>query len=726
MMSEAENRIGHFIDNGDGTVTDTITGLMWMRCAIGQSWDGKTCQGGTKKFDWREARKIRHSFAGHDDWRLPNIDELKTLIAAIGKTAFPDNPRTRFWSSSQYPGYSASVWGVDFSNGFANHYSTSRGLDVRLVRGESLFGAFGENPLQSLLANTRRRSTLPFDHELTQSSSKETLKLTEEGESLSLAGPIDSPIHIGHFIDNGDGTVTDTRTGLTWMRCAMGQTWDGSTCKGKVQKYPWNEAKKLRHTFVGYDDWRLPDIDELKMLIDRGQSDQSIDMKAFPDAPRLYFWSLSPFTKKIGHAWGVDFNDGYVDYYGGNFRLYVRLVRGGQCLESLGTKQLHSELNVEVPFIPTELVCDRYSSPGANLSECIKGMMTSGAPIQVNLDKLLQYLPTAYRNSFGKREAASLAQFLANMGVGMEPDPRFGNLLPKPGKDIFLFNMSVNAPSSPTKEYTAATILMHLASTVAHADGSVSPEEERHLEEHIDTWLHLSADERIRLKAHTQWLLTSFPGLKGIKERLEHLNAAQKESIEKFLVSVAQADGYIDPTEIKILGKIYELLGLDAQNLYSQAHLAAVEPVIVQAADTARQGFAIPRPPAKKAAQGVTLDMGSVEAKLAETVAVSALLNSIFADDEPVTVQPIPVQESTESAAIPGLNAEAFAFMRILTSKLLWSRKELENLAVENGLMLDGTLDSINDASFDVFGEPFCEGDDPIEINSEIAKEIVA
>lgn len=376
-------------------------------------------------------------------------------------------------------------------------------------------------------------------------------------------------------------------------------------------------------------------------------------------------------------------------------------------------------------LLPQSLLGGYGGTEFQNLFRGLKGMMTSDTPIQVGLDKLLQHIPSVNRESFGKRETTALAQLLAKVGVGMEPDARFGNLLPKPGQEVVLFKISDKSPSLPSKEYAAAAILLHLAIAVANADGTIAAEEEHHLEEHLETWLHLSPDERIRLKAHTQWLLTSFPGLNGIKKRLELLNPSQKESIGKFIVSVAQADGYIDPTEIKILNKIYELLGLDARNLYSHAHSAAVEPVTVQVADIVKHGYAIPTPPVMTPTEGIFLDMSSVEAKLAETVAVSALLNNIFTDDEPVEAQPILVQEFTDPTVIPGLDAETSAFMCTLAAKLMWTRKELESLAAEKNLMLDGMLDSINDASFDHFGGPFFEGDDPIEINTEFAKEIV-
>jgi hypothetical protein len=63
--------------------------------------------------------------------------------------------------------------------------------------------------------------------------------------------------------------------------------------------------------------------------------------------------------------------------------------------------------------------------------------------------------------------------------------------------------------------------------------------------------------------------------------------------------------------------------------------------------------------------------------------------------------------------------------MQLLGSKLSWTREELETLASKYNIMLDGTLDSINDASFDHFGGPFFEGDDPIEINADFAKAIL-
>ena len=214
--------------------------------------------------------------------------------------------------------------------------------------------------------------------------------------------------------------------------------------------------------------------------------------------------------------------------------------------------------------------------------------------------------------------------------------------------------------------------------------------------------------------------------MNGVKRRIEVLSLERRESLGRFLVGVAQADGYIDQMEMKILTKIYEMLGLDTQSLYSHAHAAAVEPVTVQTVDFAKpKGYAIPAPPPKPTT-GVFLDMSAIEAKLAETVAVSAILNNIFTGEEPATARTSAPEPTVPDVAVAGLDPESFTFMQVLASKLIWARNELEQLASEHNLMLDGTLDCINDASFDHFGGPFCEGDDPIEINAEYAKEIAA
>jgi len=75
---------------------------------------------------------------------------------------------------------------------------------------------------------------------------------------------------------------------------------------------------------------------------------------------------------------------------------------------------------------------------------------------------------------------------------------------------------------------------------------------------------------------------------------------------------------------------------------------------------------------------------------------------------------------------IAGLDSEQSAFVRVLISKPSWTREELEVKAAENKLMLDGALDSINDAFYKIHNQPLFEGEDVIDINHEVLKEIPA
>ena len=89
--------------------------------------------------------------------------------------------------------------------------------------------------------------------------------------ALVLVGSVSPALAAKTYSDNGDGTVTDPTTGLTWMRCSMGQTWDGvnSTCTGTASTYTFDQANALTGTltFAGQSDWRVPTIQELQTIL---------------------------------------------------------------------------------------------------------------------------------------------------------------------------------------------------------------------------------------------------------------------------------------------------------------------------------------------------------------------------------------------------------------------------------------------------------------------------
>lgn len=91
-------------------VLDKTTGLMWQRCALGQTWDGNNCAGIAAHYRWEEAVSAagKNEEGGYHDWYLPEKEDLESLIdpeltePTIDLNAFPNNPNDLFWSSSAY------------------------------------------------------------------------------------------------------------------------------------------------------------------------------------------------------------------------------------------------------------------------------------------------------------------------------------------------------------------------------------------------------------------------------------------------------------------------------------------------------------------------------------------------------------------------------------------------------------------------------------------------
>ena len=238
-----------FIDNNDGTVTHKKTGLIWQRCAVGQTWTGSSCNGFATHSPIDSASKLTSNFAGKSDWRIPRVDELTTIIEdnknspTINTVIFPTNQPSFFLSSTPVSKNPTKFWLVDFWSGYAvngdaDWISTviADGVTVRFVRG----GA-----------------ALPSTGEYTPTTD---------------------------FIDNGDGTVTHKKTNLTWQRCPAGQTWTGSNCVGQIQNYPYLQAINQTSNLAGKNDWRLPTITELRTIVEYKNFSPALNSTIFPNS----------------------------------------------------------------------------------------------------------------------------------------------------------------------------------------------------------------------------------------------------------------------------------------------------------------------------------------------------------------------------------------------------------------------------------------------------------
>ena len=128
----------------DGTVTDTVTGLMWMQCSLGQTYVNDTCSDSNDAahYNWQEALEAAEAstFANHADWRLPNIKELSSLAArdryspAINSTVFPNTPSDFYWTASPNASDMYFAWRFYFNTGYDNVGNRGDLYYVRLVR----------------------------------------------------------------------------------------------------------------------------------------------------------------------------------------------------------------------------------------------------------------------------------------------------------------------------------------------------------------------------------------------------------------------------------------------------------------------------------------------------------------------------------------------------------------------------------------------------------------
>ena len=386
-----------------------------------------------------------------------------------------------------------------------------------------------------------------------------------------------------------------------------------------------------------------------------------------------------------------------------------------------------------VALLPDELLLSHGGKIVEDLRAWTSALLADGSSVVVPVDDLVQRWSPGRVEKLAKRDASSLASLLAKIGVGIEPDVRFGSPAPKPGSDAVLFRMPDGATAAPSAVYTAATTLVRLTAAVAAADGTISAPEQQHLAEHTEHVLGLDTAERARLGAHFAFLAAHTISMAGMKRKIDALAATQRAHVGQFLIGVAAADGVVSGEEIATLTKLFARLGLDETDVYRQVHaLGAADsgPVTVRDAQPSTR-WTVPDEVAAAAQRtSVTLDRAKVQARIAETAHVSALLSGIFAEDSAAdATRRVPDMAAAGMAAaapVEGLDAAHSTLAAALAAQSRWSRDEMENLAESFGLpLLAGAIDVINEAALEVCGDLLIEGDDPVTINAYTVEEML-
>jgi Mg-chelatase subunit ChlD len=130
------------------------------------------------------------------------------------------------------------------------------------------------------------------------------------------------------FVVHENNTVTDNTTGLMWAQCSVGQS--GLDCvNGAAIHKDWQQALVTANTSTlgGFDDWRLPNLKELRSLVNYTEYNPSIEYTIFPRTPSQPVWTATPYANIINASWCIDLDSGKDKICERDEPYVVRLVR---------------------------------------------------------------------------------------------------------------------------------------------------------------------------------------------------------------------------------------------------------------------------------------------------------------------------------------------------------------------------------------------------------------
>jgi hypothetical protein len=336
-------------DPGDFMIQDNLTGLMWV--GDGDDYNGGASQTWNNALDAATSPNVvgdgnanNFSLCGHDDWRLPNYNELSSLInygedndqadwlnnpnavLGDGSAAFDNIASDYYLSSSTYAPWTINAWAVGMNNGDVNYGNKGNGNQVLPVRGQSVID---EAPAQVM--QTGQTPTSPIAAPAgADGVACENGAAEEVGCGVPWAYNDSEVLTPTTRFELGTGgeadCIIDNLTGLMWPQDANDynggntQSWnnalDAATDPNVV-----GDGNANNFILCGHNDWRMPNIVELKSLLNLGESSQADWLNnpnavlndgsaAFANIAADYYWSSSTYAPITGNAWAVTMSSG--------------------------------------------------------------------------------------------------------------------------------------------------------------------------------------------------------------------------------------------------------------------------------------------------------------------------------------------------------------------------------------------------------------------------------
>jgi hypothetical protein len=278
--SNYPGNVPSYTNNGDGTVTDNITGLMWQQT---EDRNGDGVINFYDKLTYSEALAdaAACTTGGHHDWRLPTMKELYSLIMSGGTDINPQSPSTAVpYINTDYFGFGYG----DINSLEHGDLGTERPIDAQVVT-STLYVSTTMNGIECVFGYNfadGRIKAYPTTH-----------TVPEDGQAKHfyvLYVRSNSNYGQNTFKDNGDSTITDKATGLMWAKYDShgGMNWEAALA--------WAQTKNQAN-YCGHNDWRLPDIKELHSIVDYTRSPSTTNSAAIDPV-----FTCTDITNEAGNA----------------------------------------------------------------------------------------------------------------------------------------------------------------------------------------------------------------------------------------------------------------------------------------------------------------------------------------------------------------------------------------------------------------------------------------
>lgn len=264
-----------YINNGNGTITDTVTGLMWQQV-----------DGGEMTFDKAVMYASDLVLGGFSDWRMPTVLELHSILhhdknnPALNTTYFTSPAAQYWWSSQKQVNDAAKAWVTNAGGGVGNH---------------------------------------PVNETVSAGGTKKF--------HVRAVRDISAPVTITtRFLDNKNGTTTDQLTGLIWQQVPTdSMTWEQALIAAEAL------------TLGGSSLWRMPNIKELQSVSEPTIYNPSINKTYFSGISTSQYWSSTSLSNQSTKAWYLDTQYGITSQVLKTNKLRLLAVRSASTVTSVSS-----------------------------------------------------------------------------------------------------------------------------------------------------------------------------------------------------------------------------------------------------------------------------------------------------------------------------------------------------------------------------------------------------